>query len=69
MACYCSSLYNLYQRLVCIVGSKLGLFAVRDVLCQGYTLSQILLIIFMNRISRCSKAIEMICFGGLKTNL
>ena len=44
--------------MVRIAGIKSDLFPVRVGLCQGYPLSTVLFIIFMDRISRCSHVME-----------
>uniref|UniRef100_A0A3P9PV83 Reverse transcriptase domain-containing protein n=1 Tax=Poecilia reticulata TaxID=8081 RepID=A0A3P9PV83_POERE len=60
------SLYDRCQSLVRIAGSKSGSFPVRVGLRQGCPLSPILFITFMDRISRRSRGVEGIRFGGLR---
>uniref|UniRef100_A0A8C6P1M8 Reverse transcriptase domain-containing protein n=1 Tax=Nothobranchius furzeri TaxID=105023 RepID=A0A8C6P1M8_NOTFU len=60
------SLYDRCQSLVRIAGSKSGSLPVRVGLRQGYPLSPILFITFMDRISRRSQGVEGIHFGGLR---
>ena len=60
------SLYDRCQSLVRIAGSKSDSFPVRVGLRQGCPLSPILFITFMDRISRCSRGVEGIRFGGLR---
>ena len=60
------SLYDQFQRLVCIDGSKSDVFPVRVGLRQGCAFSPILFILFMDRISRCSKGVEGVRFGDLR---
>uniref|UniRef100_A0A8C6MBU3 Reverse transcriptase domain-containing protein n=1 Tax=Nothobranchius furzeri TaxID=105023 RepID=A0A8C6MBU3_NOTFU len=60
------SLYDRFQSLVCIAGSKSGSFPVRVGLRQGCPLSPIPFITFMDRISRCNQDVEGIHFGGLR---
>ena len=59
------SLYDRCQSLVRIAG-KTDLFPVRVGLRQGCPLSQILFIIFMDRISRRSQCVEGVRFGDLR---
>ena len=54
------------KSLVCIAGNKSDLFPVRVGLRQGCSLSPILFIIFMDRISRRSQGIEGVQFGDLR---
>ncbi|TWW56221.1 hypothetical protein D4764_08G0002080 [Takifugu flavidus] len=56
------SLNDQCQSLVRIAVSKSNLFPVRVGLCQGYLLSPILFITFMDRISRCSHGVEGVQF-------
>uniref|UniRef100_A0A8C6MJY5 Reverse transcriptase domain-containing protein n=1 Tax=Nothobranchius furzeri TaxID=105023 RepID=A0A8C6MJY5_NOTFU len=61
------AIQSLYQRsvsLVRIAGSKSDLFPVRIGLCQGCPLSPVLFINFMDRISRHSRGVECVKFGG-----
>ena len=60
------SLYKQSESLVCIVGCKLGLFSVRVGLRQGCSLSPLLFMMFMDRISRRSQGAEGFRFGGLR---
>ncbi|KAK0139279.1 LINE-1 reverse transcriptase [Merluccius polli] len=60
------SLYDRCQSLVRITGNKSDLFPVRVGLRQGCPLSQILFIIFMDRISRHSQGVEGVRFGDLR---
>ena len=61
------SLYERCQSFVRNADSKTDSFLVRVGLCQGCPLSQILFIIFMDRISRCSQGNEGVWFGDLKS--
>ncbi|XP_054592057.2 LINE-1 retrotransposable element ORF2 protein [Nothobranchius furzeri] len=61
------AIQSLYQRsvsLVRIAGSKSDLFPVRVGLRQGCPLSPVLFITFMDRISRRSRGVECVEFGG-----
>uniref|UniRef100_A0A8C6LXR3 Reverse transcriptase domain-containing protein n=1 Tax=Nothobranchius furzeri TaxID=105023 RepID=A0A8C6LXR3_NOTFU len=61
------AIQSLYQRsvsLVRIAGSKSDLFQVRVGLRQGCPLSPVLFITFMDRISRHSRGVECVEFGG-----
>uniref|UniRef100_A0A8C6LDH0 Reverse transcriptase domain-containing protein n=1 Tax=Nothobranchius furzeri TaxID=105023 RepID=A0A8C6LDH0_NOTFU len=61
------AIQSLYQRsvsLVRIAGSKSDLFPVRVGLRQGCPLSPVLFITFMDRISRHSRGVECVEFGG-----
>ncbi|KAL7881154.1 hypothetical protein SRHO_G00034080 [Serrasalmus rhombeus] len=60
------ALYKQSWSLVCMAGSKSDSFPVRDGLRQGCSLSPILFIIFMDRISRRSQGMEGVWFGDLK---
>uniref|UniRef100_A0A8C6NUK4 Reverse transcriptase domain-containing protein n=1 Tax=Nothobranchius furzeri TaxID=105023 RepID=A0A8C6NUK4_NOTFU len=61
------AIQSLYQRsvsLVRIAGSKSDLFPVKVGLHQGCNLSPVLFITFMDRISRRSRGVECVAFGG-----
>ena len=60
------SLYDRCQSLVRIAGSKSNPFPVRVGLRQGCPLSPVLFITFMDRISRRSRGVEGVRFGGLR---
>ena len=60
------SLYDRFQSLVRIAGSKSNLFPMRVGLCQGCPLSSILFITYMDRISRRSQDVEGVRFGDLR---
>jgi len=52
-------------RAVYVFSAQSSTFSVGVELCQGCPLSQILFVIFMNRISRCSRVEESVRFGDL----
>lgn len=60
-------LYHFSESMVFLFQYKSNLFLVGVGICQGYTLSQILFITFMNfyRISRSSQIMDAFLFGGL----
>ncbi|TWW76600.1 hypothetical protein D4764_13G0012620 [Takifugu flavidus] len=60
------SLYQRSRSLVRKGGCKSDSFPVRVGLRQGCTLSPVLFITFMDRISRCSRGVEGVEFGGRK---
>lgn len=55
-----------FESLICIAHNKSDSFQVGDGLYQGCSLSPILLIPFMDRISRCNQRVESVQFGGLR---
>ncbi|KAK3521856.1 hypothetical protein QTP70_018587 [Hemibagrus guttatus] len=57
------SLYNRSRSLVCIASCKSDLFPVHVGLRQGCSLSPVLFIVFMDRISRRSQGLEGVRFG------
>uniref|UniRef100_A0A3B3S8K7 Reverse transcriptase domain-containing protein n=1 Tax=Paramormyrops kingsleyae TaxID=1676925 RepID=A0A3B3S8K7_9TELE len=60
------SLYEWGRSLVLIASYKLDMFPVWVGLRQGWPLSSILFIIFMDRISRHSQGVEGVQFGGIR---
>ena len=61
-----SGLVLISERCIRIIGTKSDLFSVGVGLCQGCPLSPILFVIFMDRISRCSRQEERVQFGDLR---
>lgn len=56
------SVYNWSESCVCILCKKSNTFLVGVSLCQGCPLSLILCVIFMDRVSRCSRGEECVQF-------
>ncbi|KAK3517264.1 hypothetical protein QTP70_001756 [Hemibagrus guttatus] len=63
------SLYNRSRSLVRIASCKSDLFPVHVGLRQGCSLSPVLFIVFMDRISRCSQGLEGVRFGDYRISL
>ena len=66
LLCAIWSLYNQSERCVCIFSRKSNTFLVGIGLRQGFPLSQILFVIFMNRTLRFSHGEEDVQFWGIR---
>lgn len=62
----CKSFYDHSKSCVCILHSKSSTFSVGVGLCKGCLLSQILFVISMDRILRCSWGEKSVWFGAIR---